>query len=330
MTMLKISHESNYLVINMIFLSYNLFFLSKFDCFLMRHLRQFHSRRNNGDLYTNANKLETAMTSQQAKWALVTGASSGIGEAFAERLAADGFNVFISARRDDRLTEIKNRLEQTHGIQVYKIVADLSDRAAVTTIIETVQAAGVEISFLVNNAGYGTNGRFHEIAVERELTMIDVNCRSLVELSGHFSRQMVGSGSGTIVHTASVGGFGPIPYFATYGATKAFVLSFSEALAEELEPHGVKVMTLCPGATQTEFIEVSKYRGSVPSQALIQSASDVVGEAFVALRRRKSLVVTGRSNRIIVAVMSLLPRLWSRRINGRVMRPLVGSPVPVG
>ncbi|HEY5283233.1 MAG TPA: SDR family oxidoreductase, partial [Polyangia bacterium] len=173
------------------------------------------------------------------KTALVTGASAGIGRELARIAAQDGHDLVLVARRRDRLEELSAELTAAHGVQVTVIAADLADRAVPAQIAERLRGAGTQVDFLINNAGFGTCGPFAESLVEREVEMIDVNIVALMQLTRLFLPEMVARKRGRILNIASVAGFVPGPYMATYYASKAFVLSFTEALSEELRGSGV-------------------------------------------------------------------------------------------
>ena len=184
---------------------------------------------------------------------LITGASSGIGEVFARKLAARGHNLLLVARSEDKLINLCNELGRIKSTHAQYVAMDLSERDAPARLFEETQKRGLEIDFLINNAGFGSMGDFTKLDLERELNMIDLNVRSLVELTHRFLVPMRERKSGSIINVASTAGFQPVPFMATYAATKAFVLSFSEALWEENRPFGIKVMALCPGRYRHEF-----------------------------------------------------------------------------
>src|SRR6267143_1548984 len=167
---------------------------------------------------------------------LITGASSGIGEAFARKLAGQGHNLLLVARSEDKLINLCNELGRINSTRAQYVAMDLSDRDAPARLFEETQQRGLEIDFLINNAGFGSMGEFTKLDLERELGMIDLNVRSLVELTHRFLVPMRERKTGSIINVASTAGFQPVPFMATYAATKAFVLSFSEALAEENRP----------------------------------------------------------------------------------------------
>ena len=184
---------------------------------------------------------------------LITGASAGLGEGFARAFAAENENLILTARRADRLEALAAELRGKHGVRVDLFPADLADPAAPAQLIAAIDAAGLTVDQLVNNAGYGVRGTFAEEDSNAQLGIIDVNCRALVALSRAVLPGMIARKSGGILNIASTAAFQPGPWMAVYYASKAFVLSFSEALHEEVKPHGVRVAALCPGPTHTEF-----------------------------------------------------------------------------
>src|SRR5438552_2408583 len=196
--------------------------------------------------------------------ALITGASSGLGAEFARQLARAGKGVVLVARRVDRLEALRVEIERAGGARCHVIAKDLSRLEAPEELVAETTKLGLEVDWLVNNAGFGTAGRFVDLplAKEREEILLNVHC--LVALSRLYAPAMVARRRGSIVNVGSIGSFVPTPYMATYAATKAFVLSFSEALATELAATGVRVLALCPGATKTEFQEVAGVTEAVP------------------------------------------------------------------
>lgn len=253
--------------------------------------------------------------------ALVTGASSGIGESFARAFAARGHDLVVVARRRERLDALAKQLRAEHGIAVHVVALDLALPESVDDLSGALDSLGVVPDVLVNNAGYGSYGAFVRLPLDRELRMIDLNVRALVALTGHLLPRMLGRGSGSILQVASTTSFQPVPYMAVYGATKAFVLSFSEALARECEGSGVHVLAVCPGHTPTEFQELSGVNQR-PTRTSAQSPEDVVREALAALDQRDvHVVVTGAPNRITTQIPRILPRRAMSWIVGRAFRP---------
>src|ERR671934_3131179 len=198
---------------------------------------------------------------QTGSTALITGASSGIGEEFARQLAARGHGVFLVARREERLRALADDLERLHGIRAEVATADLADPDQTEALPGRVAERGLDVEVLVNNAGFTTVGDVHENP-DRQLGMIRVNCEALVALTTACLPAMVERGRGAVIQVASVAGFQPIPVQAVYAATKAFVLSFSEAVSTELRGTGVTMTVLCPGPVATEFVEAAGFRKS--------------------------------------------------------------------
>lgn len=243
--------------------------------------------------------------------AVVTGASSGIGEAIARRLADEGTHVVLVARTEQRLGELAAQLGGPDHATVH--VADLADPEAVAGVAELV-AADVDIDLVVNNAGFGVSAPFAETEVERELGMIDVNVRALTRLSHAAATAMVARGRGGILNISSVAGYAPTPDTAVYGATKAYVTSFSQALHTELKDTGVHVACVAPGFTRTEFQDRAAYDTSRLPGFLWQTADEVAEAAVDAVGANKALVVPGLLNRTLVGSVKPLPAWLQRRV----------------
>ena len=249
---------------------------------------------------------------------LITGASSGIGEAFARKLAALGRNVFLVARSEDKLVTLCNEIGRINRIRAQHLALDLSKPESPTRLFEEAEKRGLVIDLLINNAGFGSMGDFTRMDLARELNMIDLNVKALVELTYKFLQPMRARKQGAIINVASTAGFQPVPFMATYAATKAFVLSFSEALWEENRPHGVHVMALCPGVTETNFFEAA--RSKKPPARAAQTPEDVVETALRGLDRRTGHIVSGWSNLLMVEAERFVPRSLVVRLAGSLMR----------
>ena len=249
---------------------------------------------------------------------LITGASSGIGAAFARKFAALGRNVFLVARSEDKLITLCNELGRVSGVRAQYFVLDLTEPDAPARLFEETQKRELEIDMLINNAGVGSMGYFDKLGSEREVEMIDLNVRALVDLTHRFLIPMRKRNQGTIINVASTASFQSVPFMTTYAATKAFVLSFSEALSEENRPFGVHVMALCPGVTETNFFEAA-HMGRPPMRG-VQTAEEVVDTALRGLRRRKSVIVSGWLNRLLVVAERFVPRAVVLRITGKALR----------
>jgi len=255
------------------------------------------------------------------KTALVTGASSGIGYEFSRLLAGQGYNLVLVARSADRLAEIARELTAAHPIKAEVVALDLSQPDAPSQLFAEVKARGLTVDVLINNAGFGDLSHYANCDWEIQRQMIQVNVTTLAQLTRLFLREMVERKSGKILNVGSTGAFAPVPYMAVYGASKAFVLSFSEALSAELQGTGVTVTALCPGVTKTGFFRRSKSEGMFLKRLNEMDARDVAWIGYRALMKGKASVVSGWFNKIMIASMRLTPRgvvLWTSK---RLMRP---------
>lgn len=262
--------------------------------------------------------MNTAAVSSGRPVALVTGASAGIGLAFAQALAERGYDLIVTARRRERLEELAAGLCAKHaGMRVEIVVADLADTTATEQIAAETVRLGMNVELLVNNAGFGTHGRFETIAPDREREEIALNVAAVVALTHAFLPAMLERGRGGVINIASTAAFQPVPWMAVYGATKAFVRSFSEALHEEVRARGVRVLALCPGPTATEFFDtaVAAPRGPV------RTVRDVVATGLRAYDDGVPVAIDGPSNQIVTRLASLMPRRWTTKIAGRIMHP---------
>lgn len=254
------------------------------------------------------------------KVTLITGASSGIGEAFARALAAEKHNLVLVARNEERLHTLCDELMLEHGITAHYVALDLTGFEADRELFRETERHNLEVDWLINNAGFGSMGDFANLELERELEMIGLNIMVLVALTHRFLPQMRARKQGTIVNVSSSASFQPIPFMATYAATKAFVTSFSEAIAEENRPHGIKVMALCPGATETNFFNASAIAEPFKVKG-VQTPEEVVEAALKGVYAGKSRVISGFSNKVGAALGSLAPDSLVTRVIGRVLRP---------
>ena len=240
--------------------------------------------------------------------ALITGASAGLGRDFAHLFAADGHDVILVARRRDRLDALAAELASAHGVGTTVFDVDLADPAAPRRLVEQLRARRLEVDFLVNNAGFGATGAFAEVPLERETRMIQVDVTALVELTGLLLPDMKARRRGRILNVGSTAGFQPGPFMATYYASKAFVNSFTEALAYELEGSGVTATLSCPGATATEF---AAHAGNAESLLFKLGAADSAGvarEAYRAMMAGRRLVIHGVTNKLGVQSLRVSPR----------------------
>src|SRR5687767_1937992 len=217
------------------------------------------------------------------KVTLITGASGGIGEAFARRLAAEKHNLVLVARSEKKLHELCDELMIKHDIIAHYVVLDLSESGADRRLLAETDRHKLEVDWLINNAGFGSSGDFATLDVDRELRMIELNVSALIAITHRYLKQMRERQSGTIINVSSAAGFQPIPFMATYAATKAFVTSFSEAIAEENRPFGIHVLALCPGSTKTNFFAASNIQRPIQVKGQ-QTAEDVVETALRAVK----------------------------------------------
>lgn len=253
--------------------------------------------------------------------ALVTGASMGIGRELARLFAADGHDLVLVARSADKLQGVADELRATHGVATRVEPADLADPAAPAALYDRLVADGIRVDFLVNNAGFGSNGRFVDLDRARELAQVQVNVTALTDLTHLFGRDMVARGFGRILNIASTAGFQPGPLMAVYYATKAYVVSFSEAVAEELRGTGVTVTAHCPGATATQFASTAG-NDKTPLFAMgVADARAVARHAYRAMHRGRVVAVHGPLNLFGTLAVRLSPRALVRRLVAWVNRP---------
>jgi short-subunit dehydrogenase len=249
---------------------------------------------------------------------LITGASSGIGEEFARRLAARGENLLLVARSEDKLIALCNELGRASGVKCQHFALDLSKGGAGRVLFDEARERGLEVATLVNNAGFGSMGDFASLDLARELNMIELNVGALVELTHLFLAGMRERGRGAIINVASTAAFQPVPFMATYAATKAFVLSFSEALWEENRARGVKVFALCPGVTETNFFAAGEMQR--PPMRSVQTPEQVVTTALGALEQNRSHVISGWHNYALAEAQRFVSRSFVARFIGKTMR----------
>jgi len=253
---------------------------------------------------------DRTMTESPRRTALVTGASAGIGLAFAQVFAERGFDLVVTARRGDRLEALAGELAAQHGTRTKVVVADLADPAAPARIVADIEAAGITIDALVNNAGYGVPGSYRSTRWEQQRDFIQVMVTAVAELTHRLLPGMLSRGYGRIVNVASLAGLVPSPAGHTlYGASKALLIKFSQALAQEVGPHGVHVTAVCPGFTYSEFHDVTGTRdrvGRLPS-FLWMDARSVALQGYDAVEAGRPIVVTGRVNRVIAALAKYVP-----------------------
>ena len=245
--------------------------------------------------------------------ALITGASAGLGAEFARQLSKRGLKLVLVARRKDRLEELAAEIGNARAVE-----ADLSESGSADRLLADVEAAGEHVDLLVNNAGFGLKGRFAEIDQARQRQMIDLNIGALTDLCRAVAPGMIERQSGGILNVASTAAFQPGPGMAVYFATKAYVLSFTEALHEELKPHGIRVSALCPGPTRTEFGAVAGFGDKGAFDRYSADAASVVRAGLQGLERNRAVVVTGFLNKVGAASTRFIPRPLVRKIAGAI------------
>lgn len=252
--------------------------------------------------------------------ALVTGASSGLGAEFARQLGALGLDLVLVARRADRLEALRAEIEARSPVHCHVLDCDLSRPEAPAEVLEWTASRGLEVEWLVNNAGFATMGALTSLPFNRELAEIQVNVTTVTALTHGYLAGMVARRRGCIVNVASVGAFTPTPFMATYTASKAFVLTFSEAVAGEVAGLGVHVQALCPGAARTEFHEVAGATGRLPA-LVFMTPEAVVRRSIVAATRGGGTLVPGWLNKVAVQSTRVTPRRLLVWIAGRLFRP---------
>jgi short-subunit dehydrogenase len=259
------------------------------------------------------------MSTIDSPYAVVTGASSGIGECFARMLAARGHNLILVARSMDKLAALGKELSAAHGIAAEPMECDLSVTGAAERLAAMLRERKLQVDLLINNAGFGARGKFHELPLERQSQMIRLNVMALVELTHYLLPGIVKARTGGIINVSSTASFQPLAYTNVYGATKAFVTSFSMALAEEVRSSGIRVVTLCPGGTRTNFGVASGYDvTNLPGGS--QSSEEVVTAALKALDHGGGLVIPGFKNRAGVFVQRFVPRSWVVKGAARIFK----------
>lgn len=258
----------------------------------------------------------------RGKWALVTGASSGIGEEFARQLGARGANLALVARSEDKLAALASELRGVHSIEARVFPADLAERGAAEVLEQRVRSAGITVEHLVNNAGVGDAGYFVGSDLARQMNVLRLNCEALVALTHCFLPGMVKRGSGGVLQLASIQAFVPVPGMAVYSASKGFVRVFSEALAEELRGSGVRMTLLCPGHVESGFQEAAGFADPKFTMVGQLSAEVTVRVALEGYAKRKRVVVPGGMNRLGALAARMAPTKLAVRNAGRLMRKL--------
>ena len=253
------------------------------------------------------------------KWALVTGASAGIGKALATELAAGGSHLVLTARRRDRLEELAKQLRAKHKINVEIFEADLRRPSAPEEIFQFTKEKGIAVELLVNNAGFGQFGELTSVEPQRLLDMVQVNCSAVLHLTRLYLPDMISRQRGDVLIVASTASFQAVPYISTYAATKVFDLFLAEGLAEEMKPHGIRVCALCPGTTESEFHELAGHPAH--SHRRGETAEKVARTGLRALAAGKSYVISGIGNYLGAHGERLVPRRFVTRIAANLFRP---------
>lgn len=256
--------------------------------------------------------------------ALITGASSGIGLELARIHAENKYDLVLVARDKTKLNYIKKELEDQYGITAYVFSTDLSVEKNVKSVIEFTDQNNIRIDHLINNAGIGVYGKLHETDLDSNLKLMDLNNRALVILTKVYTEKMVKHSYGKVLNVASTAAFGPGPYYSCYFASKAFVLSFSEAIHSELQNTGVSVTTLCPGPTETGFVSATKgmIKSGLFAKQKVSSPQEVANDGFEAMMENKSLIISGVMNKISVFFTQVSPRSWVTAITKNITKPL--------
>ncbi len=256
-----------------------------------------------------------------ASYAMVTGASSGIGECFARALAAERRNLVLVARSEEKLRALAAELHSKFGILAEPCKADLSEPEAGIALADLVAERGWEIDLLINNAGFGARGEFWKLSLERQSALMCLQIDTLIELTSRLIPPMVARRRGGIINVSSMTGFQPIPYATVYSATKAFMTSFSMGLREELRPYGVPVVTVCPGGTRTNFVVEGAQHGRHRFPGGQQEPADVVAESLEKLARGGGLVVPRLINKVSVFWQRFVPRSVVPKLLAKMSRP---------
>ncbi len=256
----------------------------------------------------------------RGKWALVTGASSGLGVDFARTLAAQGCNLILVARRADLLLQQQQEISSSYGVQVMTIPMDLSLPTAPQELYDEIKQAGKTVDVLINNAGFGLYGSFTSIPWERERNMLELDIITLVHLTKLFVQDMVARNFGFILLIASIGAYQPSPLYATYSAAKSFVLNFGEALNYELRGTNVKCSVLSPGITATEFLKVSGQKPTLYQRLVMMQSADVARIGISNMLKGRPSVVPGWLNAVMAWSNRLMPRRMSVAVAYRLMQ----------
>lgn len=253
---------------------------------------------------------------------LITGASSGIGEALAIRAASRKHDLVLVARRQDRLNDLSSQLKSAHNIEVEILIADLTVKDQLSKVVARIGQGDIDV--LINNAGFGSSGPFVELDIDNEINEIDLNINALVALTHSAVRAMKEKRHGTVVNISSVASYQPMAGNAVYGATKSFVTSFSHAIREELSESGVNVMVVCPGPTKTEFFERSRWSNATNKKSypaiFWQTSQEVADQTFKGIDHHRGVVIPGVGNKLLAGISSSLPGSVTRKISAFVAK----------
>jgi len=262
----------------------------------------------------------TTATVAKDNFALITGASGGIGACFARALAARGRNLVLVTRSKDKLEALRSEIAAKHSLRIEVIEQDLSEEGAAQRLAATLTERGIAVDLLVNNAGFGAHGQFWKLPLDRQVMMLRLNIVTLTELTHLLLPGMVERRGGGIINISSTASFQPVPYTSVYAATKAYVTSFSMGLAEEVGEYGVKVLALCPGGTATNFFDAGQF-SKINLPGGFQSPEKVVEVGLRAFDRGRSLAVTRFINRLMIFALRLAPRRLAAQHAGNMFRP---------
>lgn len=254
------------------------------------------------------------------KWALITGCTSGIGKAFADLLAEKGFSLVLVSRNEEKLKALSDELKCNYKINTFIIREDLEKEGAAHNIYEKLQREGVQIQILVNNAGFNECGAFLETNTEKELEMVQLHIVFTTEMMKLFLPEMVRQGNGRVLNVGSTGSYIPCPYDAVYAATKAYLLSVSKGINAELKKTGVSITTLCPGSTRTEFAHKAGMEETLLFKIFVMKPEKVAAIGYKALMKRKTSVIAGVYNKLLVASTYLLPEKFINFLSKKMLK----------
>ncbi|RME93102.1 MAG: SDR family oxidoreductase [Candidatus Hydrogenedentota bacterium] len=255
------------------------------------------------------------------KYALVTGAAGGIGKAFCELLQNQGYSLFITGRNAEKLVKWKTQLESLNDVNVHAIDADLSLPQGREKIMEYAEQKNLNVSVLVNNAGFGLTGEFVDRPLQKWKMLNEVNVNAVTELTWYFGKKMKEKKDGIIINISSLAAFQAIPWFAAYAASKAYVLSFTEALAEELEPYNIVVTAVCPGPVKTDFV-VSAEAAHIEAPDMLWADPEFIAkESWKSVKNKDRVCVPGAMNKATLAAQKIIPRTWVSKLAGSFYKP---------